>query len=101
MYKIIALVFGLWFASLANAETLDCRTHKLYCKILDFNPKIDRAFALELSNKVYHKAKINKVNPELALAILMHETGLRNLNTYKTVTKVSESCNELGCSKVT
>lgn len=97
------LVLGFWFgwSLAAKAETLDCKTHKLYCKIVEFNPRIDRAFAMEISNKLYAKAKLNRVNPELALAILMHETGLRNLNTYKTTTKVTESCSATDCTRVT
>ena len=105
IYFILALWTGFWFglvfASKAKAETLDCKTHHLYCKIVDFNPRIDRAFAMELSNKLHSKAKLNKVDPDLALAILMHETGLRNMNTYKTSTKVIESCSASECTKVT
>lgn len=99
----IALILTVLFggAMYANAETLDCKTHKLYCKVVAFNPRIDRAFAMEISNKVYSKAKQHGVKPELAMAILMHETGLRNINTYKTNTKVSESCDTSGCTRTT
>lgn len=96
---ILGLLIG--HASLASAETLNCSTHKLYCKIVEFNPRIDRSEAMNLSNKIYAKAKLNGVNPELALAILMHETGLRNINTYKTSTKVTESCTKTMCTKTT
>lgn len=98
MLTLTVLFGGAFYA---NAETLDCKTHKLYCKIVKFNPRIDRALAMQISNKIYSKAKIHGVKPEVALALLMHETGLRNLHTYKTSTKVSESCDDKGCTRIT
>lgn len=95
------LVVTVLLTNIAKADTLDCKTHRLYCKIIEFNPKIDRTFAMEISNKLHHKAKIAGIQPELALAILIHETGLRNMNTYKTITEVRESCTKTDCVKIT
>lgn len=92
---------GTSWASPKPKEDPVCKTNKLYCKIIKFDKNIKPSFAMELSNKVFTKAKASGIDPNVALAILMHESGLRNINTYKTATVVSEVCNNQECAKTT
>ena len=87
-------------ASAAKGEELNCKKSPLYCKILKFKPKIDKAFARKISSKIYTKAKEAGIDPNVALAVLQHESGLRHVNTYKTTTQSTESCTKTMCSKV-
>jgi hypothetical protein len=93
------LILWLLLTVPAYAE-INCSTHKLYCKIIKFNPKIDSEFAMHLSNIIYTKASELQVDPNISLAILMQESGLRHVNTFKTNTTVKEYCENNKCFKI-
>lgn len=100
--KKLILFLSLMCSGIAyGKEDPACKNNKLYCKILKFNKHIDPKFAMELSNKLFMKTKNSGVDPNVALAILMHESGLRNINTFKTATTVSEVCNMTECTRST
>lgn len=96
LVTVLYFVPSLSFA----APQQECKTHKLFCKILKFNPKIDRSFAMDLSNKISAKAKIAGVDPNVSLAILLQESGLRHVNTYKTHSTLEEFCESGKCFKI-
>jgi len=99
---ILGTIFwlGLILSGHAKADT-GCKANPLYCKIVQFNPSINRAFAGKISNQIAAKAKRNKIDANIALAILMQESALQNINTYKTTTSVVETCTQFGCAKIT
>ena len=102
LFYIAGLIIGaLFYSCSAKAATDNCKTHKLYCKIMEFNPKYDTAEALILSNKIYAKAKKAGIDPNIALAILIQESGLKNIHTYKTQSVVTQTCKNYVCTKVT
>lgn len=64
-----------------NANAVDCDKHKIYCKVIELQPKIDKAFAMELSNIIYKKSKKYDIDPMLSVAILNQESSLRHVNS--------------------
>lgn len=98
------LLFTLLFSVAAPKAfgKVDCKRHKLYCKIIKLQPTINKAFALKLSNKIYRKAKKYKMNPFLSLAIINQESSLRNLNSFKrSVIGETTHCSTYQCFKTT
>ena len=102
---IVGALFAMfmWAGVAGAAPKVDsvCKNNPLYCKIIKFDKHINPTYAMELSNKIYSKAKKAGINPNVALAILMHESGLHNINTFKTSISVSEVCNNQECNKIT
>lgn len=96
MKWLVILILG--FMS-TKALGVDCNKNPIYCKILKLNPKIDPTFAKDLSNKIAAKAKAVGVDPFVSLAILMQESTLRHVNTYKTSKSVEEYCKDGSCFK--
>lgn len=88
-------------ASAAKAEELNCKKSPLYCKILKFKPKIDKTWALKFSNSLHTKAKQANIDENLALAILMQETHLENVNTFTVTKTVQKHCTADKCFKTT
>ena len=66
------------FSGLAQARPVDCSKHKIYCAISDLQPKVDKTFAMELSNLIYREAKKAKIDPMISVAIAMQETSLKH-----------------------
>jgi len=93
----MVLIFS---TSIAKADDLGCKKASLYCKIIKFKPSIDKILARKLASKISIKAKAAGIDPNVALAVLQHESGLRHVNTYKTTTQSTESCTKTMCSKV-
>ena len=77
MFKLLLTL--MLFSSTAYAK-VDCKVHKIYCKIVKLNPSIDTEFAFELSNLLYKKAKEYGTDPMVSVAIAMQESSLRNIN---------------------
>lgn len=96
--KLFVIALGLISAAKLTAQ--DCKNNIIFCKIIKYNPNIDKNFALSLANKLVKKAKEHGVDPNLSLAILMQESGLRNINTYKTHTTVDKFCDDKKCYKI-
>jgi len=83
----------------ASAYAVNCKVHKVYCKIVKLQPRIDKARAMEISNLVYHNAKKLGINPMISLAILNQENRFRDVNTYHISRDVKEVCNGKSCIK--
>lgn len=78
-----------------------CKKNPLFCKIIKFNKHIDTKFALELSDKIYKKATASGIDPNVSLAILMQESALQNVVTFKTHTVKERYCEAGKCFEVT
>jgi hypothetical protein len=65
--------------SLAKME-LSCPKNPVYCKILALSPKVNKAFAAQLSNLILKYSKIYHTNPMHSVAIAMQESGFENKN---------------------
>ena len=94
-YFIVLMLLGFS----ANAYAVNCKTHKVYCKIVKLQPRINKAKAMKISNIIYRHATAIGVNPMVSVAILNQENRFRNVNTYQIDRKVVEECGEKMCSK--
>lgn len=63
----------------AQAE-IDCNLHKIYCKIVELKPTINREFAMELSDLLYKYSNKYNTDPFVSVAIAMQESSLVNRN---------------------
>ncbi len=95
--KKFILLFGLVFSAGAyGADT--CKQNPIYCKILKHKKNADKQWAMEFSNKLTKQAKENGIDPNIALAILLQESMLTNVNTYhKEETVEEKKCDAKGC----
>ena len=66
------------------AKAVDCSKHKIYCSIVHLQPKVDKKYAMKLSNEIYKYSKIYKISWKRSLAILMQETSIiKGLNNVQ------------------
>jgi len=91
---IILYVFG--FIGTPIAWGLDCSKHKIYCKIVELRPNIDKKWAMKFSNIIYVKAKAYKMDPLRSVAIAMQESSLRQINRKQAVLVPNEVCDDMG-----
>jgi len=88
--KYLAILTALLVPVLVQAAP-NCEKNPIYCKILTLNPKVDKAFALELSNSIYRYSKKYGTNPALSVAIAMQESAFANVNrTGSVLTKAGK-----------
>lgn len=97
--KKLIFTISLLFSTASYAE--DCKHNPIYCKILKFKKNADKAWAMDFSNKLVIKSKENHIDPNVALAILLQESHLENLNTFKTFTSMDKHCDGTNCFQVT
>jgi len=97
--RTLLLIASLLTSTTSYAE-IDCNIHKIYCKILKLKPKVDKTWAMEFSNKLVAGAKRSNINPSISLAILMQESSLTNVNTFKKDEHVEKKCTEKSCTKI-
>lgn len=100
MRYLLVTLYMLGFLDAPIAWGVDCKVHKIYCKIVELQPAIDKTFAMELSNKISRKAKTYNIDPMVSLAILNQESSLRNINTFSVNKKVTKTCDTKGCTKL-
>ena len=91
--------FFLSFASVATAT--DCNTHKIYCRIVKLQPKIDKDRAMRVSNAIYKSSQEFKIDPMISVAILFQENRFRSQHTWKTKIDVKEDCHKYTCTVIT
>lgn len=79
--RIIAgTAIGLWIllilftTSDANAKSLNCNNHPIYCQIKSNNPKMKNDEAFKLSNIIYKVSKKHHIPTRIFVAILMQES---------------------------
>jgi len=83
--KTIIILIGLMITPSLQAKPVNCKKHKLYCKIKKLKPRMSKKQAMSLSNIIYKQSKIHRGDPNLAVAIGMQETGLRNINRTQNI----------------
>ena len=72
---------------------VDCNRHKLYCTIVKLKPKINKAFAMRLSNAIYKYSKQYNVDPYRAIAIMTQESGINmDARNTRSRTKTHKEC---------
>lgn len=90
-------IFFVYFVSFSSFASEDvCKTHKLYCAIIELQPK-SAPYAMELSNHIYKYSKIYGTDPYISIAIAMQESGLRNIHRSERGVDIEWSCFE-SCS---
>lgn len=88
---IAAAAIGIWVllilfnVSEANAKEVDCEKHSIYCNIVDKKPRINKSYAMKLSNIMYKYSKMYGQNPHISVAVGMQETGLRNIHRKQNI----------------
>jgi hypothetical protein len=83
--------------AISKTKDIDCKQHRLYCKMVKFDKNIDTKYALELERLLLKKAKEYGMSADISLAILIQESGLRNVNTFKTKITTETHCNNFSC----
>jgi soluble lytic murein transglycosylase-like protein len=74
---ILHILIILAILHIADAYAINCVEHPIYCTILENRPKIDRDYAMKLSN-IIHKVTVKYNIPALIYtAILMQESGYK------------------------
>jgi hypothetical protein len=74
---IVAIASLLFFAfsDFACAKSrINCDKHPIYCQIKKNHPKLDRKYAMKLSNIIYKKVRKYHIPPRIFVAILMQES---------------------------
>lgn len=97
MRYILVALLGL-YATTSYAK-VDCETHKVYCKIIKLQPRMDKARAMELSNIIYKNAKEHNIDPMISVAILNQENRFRDIHTYEVERKEEAGCHMTSCVK--
>ena len=82
--------------SLANAPTVNCKTHPLYCRIIQLNPQANKPWAMKLSNKLAKYSKQHKQDPYRSLAIAMQESALKMINRTDQIIVFKKQCTDAG-----
>ena len=95
-YLVVLMLLGFS----VNAHAANCKTHRIYCKIVKLQPRINKAKAMKISNIIYTKAKSIGIDPMISVAILNQENRFRDVNTYQIDRKVVEKCDKKMCTKV-
>ena len=85
----------------------NCKTHKIYCSLVELNPIIDKEFAFEISNIIYKYAEKYKdlyggdadKAAQRSIAIAMQETSLRAINKKQRGVIFNVTCLEHSCTE--
>ncbi len=93
-FFMVLIVIG--FCISPTAWGADCEKHKIYCKVVELRPNIDKSWAMKFSNIVYKKAKKYELDPMISIAIAMQESSLRQINRRQSVLVPKEACDEFG-----
>lgn len=62
------------YSCTANASTIDCSKHSIYCQIIKNKPSINKKYAMRLSNVIYNKTKQHNIDPVIFTAIIAQES---------------------------
>jgi len=57
-----------------DALSADCLQHPIYCKIKENNPKLEKSYAMKLSNLIYKAANKYNIDANIYTAILAQES---------------------------
>ena len=101
LYTIFMLMLtgfiNLVFPETAKGNTIDCRVHKIYCRVVKLNPYVDKDWAMEFSNILYKESKKAKTNPMISVAIAQQENSFINRSVEIVTIRTETVCNDTGC----
>lgn len=103
--KNLFLLIALLLLPVKTLAKVNCDIHSVYCQIIRNAPKIDKSFALVLSNTIYKASKKYNIDKNLYAAILAQES-MYKLNTINctnglTMTEEVETvCTDFGISQI-
>lgn len=81
----------------ANVKIIDiCVSNPIYCQVLKNNPKIDKDYAMKLSNAIFYIAKLHNINPTKYAAILAQESMYK----LKAKNHSKSNCLDYGISQI-
>lgn len=81
MYGLI-LILGLAFSGSSYGST-DLSRNPVYAHLIRLNPKLDKEYAMDLSNKIASLSKQYGVDPRVVVAIMKQESSL-NPDNHRT-----------------
>ena len=90
---LLLLLFNL------SAFGRNLNKHPIYSQIIKNQPKIDKKYAMKLSNIIYKAAHKYKGDSVLAVAIATQETGIKNKHRRQNVIQFFEKCDEEKCAE--
>ena len=74
---LIILISMIPFQMSKGAQLIDCEKHPIYCQIIKNQPRINKKFAMQVSNIIYHVAVSYSISTDIYTAILMQESGYK------------------------
>lgn len=91
------MVCGLLLLLSNPAIAVDCEKHKVYCRIVELNPSVNRSYAFKLSNHIYKYANHYGIDPMLSVAIAAQENSFKNrtveiISVRKETTCLNKKC---------
>lgn len=86
MIKLVLFTLAI-IAFSAEAEAVDCKRHKIYCKILEMQPRLDKKYAMKISNLIY-KYRVRGIDTDISVAIASAENNFLPRTVEETVTTV-------------
>lgn len=87
------IVFCVLLAAPAAAYQVNCDKHPIYCEIIKKKPKMNRKFAMHMSNMIYKYSKMYDQDPVISLAVGMQETSLRQIHRRQNIIIFDEQDN--------
>jgi len=79
--------------------TMNCKKNPLFCQICQFNPTIDKKWAMKLSNLLHKYGKAYDIDPWRSLAIAMQESSLKEQSRRRKVLVYYDVCKKNHCKK--
>ena len=88
MIKLLFIIISIFLITtkLGVATTQVKHSNPIYYQIVKNNPKIDRKYAMKLSNVIYHVAMLYEIDPRKYAAILAQES-MYKLKAHNAISK--------------
>lgn len=83
----------------AFSTKVSCKVNPLYCQICKFKPKVNKVWAMKLSNLLHKYGKKYHIDPWRSLAIAMQESSLKNQHRRRKVLVYYDFCKKDQCVK--
>jgi hypothetical protein len=71
---VTIILIGVSVGNIGYNPVNQCLRNPIYCQIIKNDPKIDRVYAMKLSNVIYHVAKLYDIDSKRYAAILGQES---------------------------
>jgi len=96
---IVTMIVGLFLLSFAlEARATNCNRHPIYCQIKKNKPKINKRYAMKLSNVIYRAIRKHHIPPRIFTAILAQESSytLKAKGCHSGLAKQLKPTNRIG-----